>query len=104
MDLATILAEGKDWDIFPTSVAGVYVQRLPKTKNLPPRLSVNINPLGSNGMPSKRRGYTIRSVGEIVALRKVANEEKIENLLEMIDKVQGGVVPVAKGETTIIEI
>jgi len=104
MDLTTILAEGKDWDIYPTSVAGVYVQKLPPTKNLPARLAVNINPLGSNGMPSKRRGYTIRSVGDIVALRKVANEERIEKLLGMLEEVQGGVVPVAKGETTIIEI
>lgn len=105
MDLATILAEGEDWALFPTSVAGLYVQKLPNTKRLPARLAVAINPHGPNGMPTKKRGYILRSEGELVALRKVANEEKIKKLLEMIDDVQGGIVPVAQGgTTTIIEI
>lgn len=103
MELAQILADGKDWDLFPTSVAGLYVQKMPPTKNLPTRLAVKINPIGPNGMPSKRHGYTIRSAWEIDALRKVANAEEVEKLLGMLEGVSG--VPVAPGgATTIIEI
>lgn len=104
MELDKILVDGEDWALFPTSVAGLYVQKLPSTKRLPARLAVAINPLGTNGLPSKKRGYIIRSVGELDALRKVANAE-IEKLLSMLDDVQGGTVPVPQGGSiTIIEI
>lgn len=105
MELDKILVDGEDWALFPTNVAGLYVQKLPKTKRLPARLAIAINPHGSNGLPSKKRGYIIRSKGEIDALRKVANAEEVEKLLRMLDDVQGGVVPVAQGgPITIIEI
>jgi hypothetical protein len=103
MDLATILESGEDWATYATSVAGVYVQKLPASKKLPARLSVNLNPVGSNGQPTKKRGYTVRSLSELVAIREVANQEKIETLLEMVAKANGGVVP-TDDEQTIIEI
>lgn len=104
MDLKTILDKGEDWATYATSVAGVYVQKLPKTKRLPARLSVNLNPVGSNGMPTKKRGYTIRSMPELVAIREVATNPKIDTLLEMVTKANGGVVQPTDTEQTIIEI
>lgn len=104
MDLKTILDEGEDWATYATSVPGVYVQKLPKTKRLPARLSVNLNPVGSNGMPTKKRGYTIRSLAELVSIRQVANSPKIDTLLGMLTDATGGVVQPTDEEQTIIEI
>lgn len=103
MDLKTILDKGEDWATYVTSAPGVFVQKLPATKKLSARLSVNINPLGSNGSPSKKRGYTVRSQAEIVALRQTANDERVDKLLAMVAKANGGAVTMLTDQP-IIEI
>ena len=57
--LRTFIEEGQDWERKHTSVKGVSIIRLPATKNRPASLAIDINPLGQNGLPMKKKGIMI---------------------------------------------
>ena len=92
--LADFLKTGKDWSRLRTSVAGVYVMKLPPYRSAPARLVVELNPVDETGSPKKRRGLVLRSSGELEEFKELFGDEKLPKLLEMIDslnpKLEGG--------------
>jgi hypothetical protein len=85
--LSEFLETSKDWGKVKTSVSGVFVLKMPGTKNRQPSLAVEINPVDAGGSPTKRRGLIIRSVEELLEFKEILTNEKIENLLEMLEDV-----------------
>ena len=71
--LRTFIEEGQDWERKHTSVKGVSIIRLPATKNRPASLAIDINPLGQNGLPMKKKGIMIMNAAEIAAFRATFN-------------------------------
>jgi len=63
--LTEFLKNGKDWSRMRTSVEGVFVLKLPAYKGSPSRLAVELNPVGEDGSPKKRRGLVLRSTAEL---------------------------------------
>ena len=57
--LKTFMEEGADWERKHTSVKGVSIIRLPATKNRAASLAIDINPIGDNGLPMKKKGIMI---------------------------------------------
>jgi hypothetical protein len=91
MELATTLKsfieEGQDWERKHTSVKGVSIIRLPATKNRAPSLAIDINPIGDNGLPMKKKGIMIMNSAEIAAFRAVFNNEKVDGLIAALEDV-----------------
>jgi hypothetical protein len=48
---------------------------------------VEINPLGPDGTPSKRRGLILRRVDELKQFREIMLAERLEKVLEAVEKV-----------------
>ena len=94
---------GKDWAKVKTTVPGVFVMKMPGSKNREPSLSVEVNPVDASGSPTKRRGLIIRSVDELLEFRNILGNEKVENLLEMLEDVNPG-TPESKQSKEVIEI
>lgn len=69
--LEEFLETGKDWAKVKTSVPGVFVMKMPGSKNREPSLSVEINPVDASGSPTKRRGLIIRSVDELLEFKDI---------------------------------
>jgi len=101
--LEEFLKTGKDWEKVKTSVPGVFVIKLPGSKNKEPSLCVEINPVDASGSPTKRRGLIIRSVDELLEFKDLINNEKVETLLDMLEDVNP-VTPEAKRSKEVIEI
>ena len=101
--LEEFLETGKDWAKVKTSVPGVFVMKMPGSKNREPSLSVEINPVDASGSPTKRRGLIIRSVDELLEFKDILGNEKVENLLEMLEDVNPG-TPESKQSKEVIEI
>jgi len=101
--LEEFLETGKDWAKVKTSVPGVFVMKMPGSKNREPSLSVEVNPVDASGSPTKRRGLIIRSVDELLEFRNILGNEKVENLLEMLEDVNPG-TPESKQSKEVIEI
>ena len=101
--LEEFLETGKDWAKVKTSVPGVFVLKMPGSKNREPSLSVEINPVDASGSPTKRRGLIIRSVDELLEFKDILGNEKVETLLEMLEDVNPG-RPESKQSKEVIEI
>jgi hypothetical protein len=85
--LRTFIDEGQDWERKHTSVKGVSIIRLPATKNRAPSLAIDINPIGDNGLPMKKKGIMIMNAAEIAAFRAAFNNEKIDGLIAALEEV-----------------
>ena len=101
--LEEFLESGKDWSKLKTTVPGVFVMKMPGTKNREPSLSVEINPVDAGGSPTKRRGLIIRSVDELLDFKDILSNEKLETLLEMLEDVNPS-TPQSKQSKEVIEI
>jgi hypothetical protein len=101
--LEEFLQTGKYWAKVKTTVPGVFVLKMPGSKNREPSLSVEINPVDASGSPTKRRGLIIRSVDELLDFRDILGNDKVETLLEMLEDVNPA-TPETKKSKEVIEI
>ncbi len=85
--LRTFIDEGQDWERKATSVKGVNLIRLPKTKNRPASLAIDINPVNDHGVPMKKKGIMIMNAAELAAFRVTMNNEKIDTLIKALEEV-----------------
>lgn len=85
--LAEFLRSGKDWGRLRTSVPGVFVLKLPAYKGSPSRLAVELNPVGEDGLPKKKRGLVLRSKAELEDFRQLFQYDKLSKLMELLEAV-----------------
>jgi hypothetical protein len=85
--LADFLKNGKDWSRIRTSVPGVFVLKLPAYRGSPTRLAVELNPVGEDGSPKKRRGLVLRSTAELEDFKELFQYEKLSKLVSVLDTV-----------------
>ena len=85
--LKAFIEEGQDWERKNTSVRGISIIRLPATKNRPASLAIDINPVGPNGLPMKKKGIMIMNGAELAAFRAAFNNEKVDNLMAALEEV-----------------
>ncbi len=85
--LKTFIEEGQDWERKQTSVKGVSIIRLPATRNRAASLAIDINPIGDNGLPMKKKGIMIMNRAEIAAFRAAFNNEKVDGLVAALEEV-----------------
>lgn len=85
--LKAFIEEGGDWERKPTSLGGVSIIRLPATKNRPASLAIDINPLGENGLPMKKKGIMIMNAAELAAFRGIFNNDKMDNVIKALEEV-----------------
>ena len=85
--LRTFIEEGQDWERKATSVKGVNIIRLPKMKNRPASLAIDINPVNDRGVPMKKKGIMIMNAAELAAFRATFNNDKIDNLIKALEEV-----------------
>lgn len=83
--LRAFLESGDDWERKNTSVPGVYLIKLPRTRNRPASLALELNPIGESGLPIKRKGLMIMSGRELEAFRRLFENPKVASVLDAID-------------------
>jgi hypothetical protein len=102
--LSDFLENAKDWEKVKTTLPGVFVMKMPGSKNRKPSLAVEINPVDAGGSPTKRRGLIIRTVPEYEEFKEILMNEKVENLLEMLEDVNPDSAKGGKTTKDVIEI
>lgn len=83
--LRTFLENGDDWERKNTTVPGVSLIKLPKTRNRSASLALELNPIGESGLPIKRKGVMIMSSHELEAFRRLFENPKVASVLDAID-------------------
>jgi hypothetical protein len=85
--LSQYLKEGKDWQRKATSVPGVFLLKLPAFKGRSATLAIEINPVDSLGLASKKRGVLIRSKEQLEEMICLLSNPKLSQLAKSIDEV-----------------
>jgi hypothetical protein len=86
--LRKLLETAKDWQRIPVKDApGVFVVKAPAYRNRPASLIVEVNPLGPDGTPSKRRGLMLRRLEELEQFRKILSAGRLEEVLRALEKI-----------------
>jgi hypothetical protein len=85
--LAQFLKDGKDWERKPTSMAGVFLLKMPAYKSRSASIAIEINPVDSSGAATKRRGIVIKSQSELDQICKMITNPKIIQLTSSIDEI-----------------
>jgi hypothetical protein len=103
--LSSFLKTGPDWGRLKTSVAGIFILKMPAYKSSPARLAVELNPVDDFGSPTKKRGMVLRSKEELEEYKAIFQVEKLAPLLEQMEKVNPEVKKQApKKDGDVLEI
>ena len=70
-----------------TSEPGIFIRKIPRVKDEPAHLAVEINPIGKSGNPMYRVGSLIKDKDELDAIRALLSLEKVDELLETVEKL-----------------
>lgn len=81
------LREGKDWERKATNVPGVFLLKLPSFKGRTASLAIEVNPIGSSGAATKKRGVVVRSTTELEEINKLLSHPKLVELAKRVDEV-----------------
>jgi hypothetical protein len=103
--LSQFLKEGKDWERKATSIQGVFLIKLPEYKSRPAYIAIEINPVDTSGIATKKRGILIKSRSELEQISNILTNVKIVQLATSIDEVnpEKKAKPVSS-ETDVYEI
>jgi hypothetical protein len=102
--LLQFLKEGKDWERKATSIPGVFLLKMPTFKGRPASLAVEINPVDSSGLTSKKRGVVVRSGIELEEINRLLSNTKLAQLAKGMDEVNPEKRLSLKSEGDIFEI
>lgn len=85
--LSQFLKEGKGWERKATSIPGVFLIKLPEYKSRPPYIALEVNPVDTSGIATKKRGILIRSRSELEQISNILTNAKIIQLAASLDEV-----------------
>jgi hypothetical protein len=86
--LRRVLQSGRDWQrVSVKGAPGVFVVKAPAYRGRPASLIIEVNPLGPDGTPTKRRGLMLRSLSELKQFREIISAKRLEEVLEAVEKV-----------------
>jgi hypothetical protein len=104
--LKDFLENGKDWERIRTTINGIFILKIPKSKikDIPSRIVVELNPSDEFGNPTKKRGIILRNFEELKEFKNLINNEKLENLLKAIDNINPKISKKFKPSKEAIEI
>jgi hypothetical protein len=61
--------------------------KAPAARGRPASLLVEINPVGPDGAPTKRRGLILRSMEELKEYRRLISADRLEEIIKAIEKI-----------------
>ncbi|MGA9743016.1 MAG: hypothetical protein WBQ16_00225 [Nitrososphaeraceae archaeon] len=102
--LSQFLSKGKDWERKPTNIPGLFLLKLPALRNRPASIVIEVNPVDTSGSPTKKRGIIIKSNSELVQIRDILTNIKLEQLMKSVEEVNPEVKTVSKSASDIFEI
>jgi hypothetical protein len=85
--LSAFLSKSRDWERRPTNVPGIFLLKLPSSRSRSASIAIEINPVGTTGAATKKRGIVIRSTSELHQFNNILADQKLIELARRIDEV-----------------
>lgn len=106
--LTRFLKESADWERKVTSIPGIFLLKLPRSKigAREEHVAIEINPVNpATASPTKKRGIVMRSASELEEISRILIDPKLAELAKKIDEVNPEVKSsIAKGNSDIFEV
>ena len=85
--LVNFLKDARDWERRATSIAGVFLLKLPSSRTRQAAVAIEINPVDAFGSATKKRGVLIRSASELNEISGLLMNQKLAVLARNIDEI-----------------
>ena len=85
--LRDMLKHGRKFERLRTDEPGVFIRKIPRLKNEPAYLAVEINPIGQNGIPVYKVGALVKDQNELDAIREIISQKEIDEIIQTVQKV-----------------
>lgn len=82
-----MLKHGRKFERMRTDEPGVFVRKIPRSKDEVAHLALEINPVDKDGYPKKKIGIIIESQTELDGIRDILSRSKVDQVLEKIERV-----------------
>ena len=97
--LTQFLREGQTWEKKPTNIEGVFLLKLPASKQSPSSIAIEINPTnatsGSATATTRKKGIIIRDGSELEQFNQLLSNPKVVELSKKIEAIN----PKSKDDT-----
>jgi len=85
--LRDMLKHGRKFERLKMAEPGIFIRKIPRSKDEPAYLAIEINPIGQDGNPMYKVGALIRNQNELDAVRAILSKKEIDEILQTIEKV-----------------
>ncbi len=85
--LRDMLKHGRKWERHRVDDSGVFIRKIPRSKENPAYLAVEINPIGEGGFPINKMGIIIRNQSELDAIREILSQKVVDDALQTIERI-----------------
>jgi hypothetical protein len=79
------LENGQPWEKLPTNIPGVFVVKVPGTKNRGARLMVEVNPVDKSGQPKKRKGLFVADFEMYLQFNEALQDDRLAQLIKSLE-------------------
>ena len=85
--LRDMLKHGRKWERHRVDDSGIFIRKIPRSKENPAYLAVEINPIGDDGFPVHKMGIVIRSKSELDAIRVILSSQRVDEAFDAIERI-----------------
>ena len=85
--LRDMLKHGRKFERLRMDEPGIFIRKIPRSKDDPAYLAIEINPISQDRNPMYKVGALIRNQNELDAIRAILSMKEIDKMLQTIEKV-----------------
>jgi len=85
--LRDMLKHGRKFERMRTTEPGIFIRKIPHSKDEPAYLAVEINPVDKSGNPISKIGVIIKNRAELDAVRTVLSRKMVDEVFEAIERI-----------------
>ena len=85
--LRDMLKFGRKWERLRVDESGVFIRKIPSSRDNPAYLAVEINPICENGIPINKMGIIIRNQSELDSIRNILSKSRVDEVIQEIESV-----------------
>jgi len=82
-----MLKHGRRFERLRTTEPGIFIRKIPQSKDEPAYLAVEINPVDKSGNPINKIGVITRNRLELDAVRTILSQNKVDEVFQAIERV-----------------
>jgi hypothetical protein len=82
-----MLRHGRKFEGMRTDEPGIFIRKIPASRDGTVHLAVEINPVDEKGYPIHKIGVIIRNQEELDAIREILSDEKLDIAMQIIERV-----------------